>query len=145
MPPREQGRLFCPHTDSDVRMRTESISLLSFMRPAKSLGTRSQSRISLSSSVSEPKPGESSSDQHSTGFEVNEESAESRASFSVMKTGRAICVSRTFLHRITRNALYLTLLLRCIWSARGYNLDFEPSRGQEWSEVKIPPRGARYY
>jgi hypothetical protein len=126
-------------------MRTESVSLLSFMRPAKSLGTRSQSRFSLSSSVSEPKPGESFSDQHSTDFEVNEESAEPRASFSVMKTGSAICVSRTFLHQTPRNALYLTLLLRCIWSLRGYNLDFDPSRGKNVVRLGSHHQGARYY
>ncbi len=35
------------------------------------------------------------------------------------------CLPRTFLHSTLRNAPYLTLLLRCIWSIRGYNLDFD--------------------
>jgi hypothetical protein len=55
------------------------------------------------------------------------------------------CLSRTFLHSTPRNALELTLLLRCIWSLRGYNLDFEPSRAQNVVAIKISCRGARYY
>jgi len=38
--------------------------------------------------------------------------------------------SRTFLHSTLGDAPYLTLLLRCIWSLRGNNLEFEPSLGK---------------
>jgi hypothetical protein len=49
------------------------------------------------------------------------------------------CHPRTFLHSSTRYALYLTLLLRCIWSLRGYNLDFEPSRGKSGVKSRSHP------